>query len=351
MKSAFRPADKPLVQRGSNAGPMRVFVPPPVYMGFRLFVLLGGCSRHVRTMLWKVRGTVVSWANGSVGVPSCPAPPRRPAKRRPDPTRPWYVRVLDSTGAVYIGFHLFVLSNIPPGLLFTMFWKSKDNGHAGVRLRPTSVSPRLASLRPALPRRAPSRSCDVRVLDSTMYFIYVLHIRGDVQDGCLRKLFADMPCTKRVYRDSGATVQPGTNSGRGPVYEPDVNRSSTGYRVPPYGIYRISFVRAFGGTSSKVFVCALEGKISGCRQGAPSRRCLTRPAPLRPAPPRPGPPRPLRRRAPPCPAPSVVCPGFGPDRWGQQERSCGRGLSKFETRRISCWLLDWSSRWTHRFLH
>ena len=26
-----------------------------------------------------------------------PAPPRRPAVRRPDPTRPWYVRVVDST--------------------------------------------------------------------------------------------------------------------------------------------------------------------------------------------------------------------------------------------------------------
>ena len=49
-------------------------------------------------MPWYVRGTVVSWANRSVGVPSCPAPLRRPAVRRPDPTRPWYVRVLDSTG-------------------------------------------------------------------------------------------------------------------------------------------------------------------------------------------------------------------------------------------------------------
>ena len=26
------------------------------------------------------------------------APPRCPAMRRPDPTRPWYVRVLESTG-------------------------------------------------------------------------------------------------------------------------------------------------------------------------------------------------------------------------------------------------------------
>ena len=34
------------------------------------------------------------------GVPSYPssAPPRRPAVRRPEPTGPWCVRVLDSTG-------------------------------------------------------------------------------------------------------------------------------------------------------------------------------------------------------------------------------------------------------------
>ena len=75
-------------------------VPPPLYIGFRLFVLLGRSSGYVCSMPWKVRGTVVSWANRSVGVLSCPAPPPRPAVRRPDPTSPWYVRVLDSTGAI-----------------------------------------------------------------------------------------------------------------------------------------------------------------------------------------------------------------------------------------------------------
>ena len=48
-------------------------------------------------MPWGVQGTLVFWAYCSVGVPSCPALPRRPAVR-PDPTRPWYVRVLESTG-------------------------------------------------------------------------------------------------------------------------------------------------------------------------------------------------------------------------------------------------------------
>ena len=38
-----------------------------------------------------------SWADSSVGTQSCPTLPGRSAGR-PDPTRAWYVRVLDSTG-------------------------------------------------------------------------------------------------------------------------------------------------------------------------------------------------------------------------------------------------------------
>ena len=49
------------------------------------------------------KGTVVFWANQPVGVPSYLAPPRRSAVRRPVPTRPWYVRVLDSTGRRWVG--------------------------------------------------------------------------------------------------------------------------------------------------------------------------------------------------------------------------------------------------------
>ena len=90
-KSACRPADKPLINRGSTAH----FV-PSVYIGFRLFVLLEKRSSDVSSIPWRVQGTCVSWANNSVGTQSCPTPPGRPAER-PDPTRPWYVRVLDST--------------------------------------------------------------------------------------------------------------------------------------------------------------------------------------------------------------------------------------------------------------
>ena len=66
-------------------------------------MLLGRRSGDVST-------TLVSWANRSVGVQSCPTPPRRPAVR-PDPTRPWYVRVLDSTNILRNNKTIFVSCN------------------------------------------------------------------------------------------------------------------------------------------------------------------------------------------------------------------------------------------------
>ena len=95
-KSASRPVDKPRIIRLQTACQPVILSPHSVYTGFCLFVLLGKRSGDVSSMPWGVRGTLVPWANCSVGVPSCPAPPRRPAVR-PDPTCPWYVRVLDST--------------------------------------------------------------------------------------------------------------------------------------------------------------------------------------------------------------------------------------------------------------
>ena len=80
------------MNRLSTAG----FFPPSVYIGFRLFVLLGRRSRDVFSMLWRVRGRIVPLAHSSVGEQSCPTPPRHPAVRSVA-TRPWYVRVLDST--------------------------------------------------------------------------------------------------------------------------------------------------------------------------------------------------------------------------------------------------------------
>ena len=94
-KNYSRPADKLVINRWSTGR----CVPPSVYIGFCLFVLLESRSGDVFSMPSRVRGTLVSWANCSVGVQSWPAPPRRPAVR-PDPTRTWYVRVLDSTNRI-----------------------------------------------------------------------------------------------------------------------------------------------------------------------------------------------------------------------------------------------------------
>ena len=57
------------INRWSTAG----FVPPSVYIRFRLFALPKNRSGQLSSMFRVVRGTVVSWANRPVGVPSCPA--------------------------------------------------------------------------------------------------------------------------------------------------------------------------------------------------------------------------------------------------------------------------------------
>ena len=100
-----RPADKPRTNCWSNAD----FVPPSVYIGFRLFVLLKSRSGLLCSMPW-VRAVVHDALGGTrdsclLGEPfrrrpvlPGSAPPRCSAVGRPDPTRPWYVQVLDSTG-------------------------------------------------------------------------------------------------------------------------------------------------------------------------------------------------------------------------------------------------------------
>ena len=62
-------------------------------------MLLENRSSDVFSMLWRVRKTLVSWANSSVGIQFCSTRLVLPDPAvRPDPTRPWFVRVLDSTG-------------------------------------------------------------------------------------------------------------------------------------------------------------------------------------------------------------------------------------------------------------
>ena len=57
--------------------------PLSVYIGIRLFVLLGKCPGDVSPMPWKVRRTLVSWANNSVGTQSCPTNPALPPRHAP----------------------------------------------------------------------------------------------------------------------------------------------------------------------------------------------------------------------------------------------------------------------------
>ena len=55
----------------SPAGQPRILLLHSVYRGFRLFAPLEARSGNIFSMLWGVPGTLVSWANCSVGVQSC----------------------------------------------------------------------------------------------------------------------------------------------------------------------------------------------------------------------------------------------------------------------------------------
>ena len=70
------------MNRLSTAG----FVPPSVYIGFCLFVLLERCSGDVSAMLWKYEGGL-SPGRG-VSLASSPARPRPAIRRAPRPDPP-----------------------------------------------------------------------------------------------------------------------------------------------------------------------------------------------------------------------------------------------------------------------
>ena len=74
----------PLTNRWSTG----CFVPPPVYIGFPLFVLAKNRLEKLLMVPWGARGTVAFRADRNVGSLFCPAWPRtavRHAPRRPDP--------------------------------------------------------------------------------------------------------------------------------------------------------------------------------------------------------------------------------------------------------------------------
>ena len=178
----------PVINRRLTAGQPLILFPHSVYIGFRLFVLLGKRSGDVSSIPWRVRGRLVSWANNFVGIQSCPTLLRRPAVR-PDPTRPRYVRVLDSTGtavlvpvinriqtafqlrisfqhSAYIGLPLFVFLGKRSSDVFTMSWRVRRTlvpwANNSVGIQSCSTPPRRLAVRPD-----PTRPRYVRVLDST----------------------------------------------------------------------------------------------------------------------------------------------------------------------------------------
>ena len=96
--------------------------------------LMTNRSGQVCSMPWKVRWTFVSWGEPTRRRPVLPrpSPPRRPAMRHPDPTRPWYVRVLDSTNEKSKGLHVqhqgmriaCRITDVCPNSLQTMHWRT-----------------------------------------------------------------------------------------------------------------------------------------------------------------------------------------------------------------------------------
>ena len=96
-----------------------------------------------------------------------PAPPGHPAARRPAPTRPWYVRVLDSTGLHRISLACAFEDTFRTAVLDALEG-AKDSCLLGEPTRRHPVLPGSAPPRcPAVGRPDPTRPWYVRVLDST----------------------------------------------------------------------------------------------------------------------------------------------------------------------------------------
>ena len=141
-----------------------------VYIGFRLFVFSRKRSGQLSSMSCEARGSDVSWANRPVGVPSCPVPPRLAASpcaalRRPEPFSPWYVRFSDST----CNKSNNIRRRIIIWMLFEQFLMSGNFEES--RALPQSLN---------------------------LYLVYTSCVSS--------RVFPDMPCMKRVYRDKKASA-------------------------------------------------------------------------------------------------------------------------------------------------
>ena len=108
--------------------------------------------RTVVLMPWGARGSGLSWADRPVGVPSCPAPPCPAAVRRPEPSRPWYVRVLDPTNrftweSVYSFFRRIAQDSCPrcPGGEVGRLSPGRTDPSASCTATPRPVPPPCAA--------------------------------------------------------------------------------------------------------------------------------------------------------------------------------------------------------------
>ena len=209
----------PVINRLSTAG----FVPPSVYIGFRLFVLPGGCSGQLSSMPWGARGTVASSAKKPVGVQPCRARSAQPPRRAPpDPTRPWCVRVLDSTNLErwdfdWLGDHHYATrtKNCSPGRFCgAQMHSTIVKNCPGVNISVRSAVGQWETWTtwcccgcPGAGRRAAGRRGGAgpgkvgRRRD---------HPPRNLQPSCFPRLprhrFPDMPCMKWVYKTKKATV-------------------------------------------------------------------------------------------------------------------------------------------------
>ena len=158
------------MNRWSTAG----FVPPPVYIGFPLFVLPKSRSREFSAVPWWRRRTDVCWASRTVEVPFGAAwPSFADAPPRPDPpvVCPGFGlgRFFSSTGLHRISFVRAFEESFRRAVFGTQLG-TRDRcplGEPNRRhpFRPGPAWPR----RRAVHRPAPTRPWYVRVLDSTSF--------------------------------------------------------------------------------------------------------------------------------------------------------------------------------------
>ena len=158
-----------VVNRSSHGCQTSTVFPVAVYVRFLWFALTEARAGCLSSVFWKSKWKGVLWPNRS--APPCPAPaspspfptsPRdappqpaspRPARPRsavpfPTPSRPWDVRVYDSTTMLYTGFNTFVFPKARRGRLSTLFGNRNERSGPGRIVPPVPAPTRPGPDRP-----------------------------------------------------------------------------------------------------------------------------------------------------------------------------------------------------------